>query len=149
MKVTSESFDLIVKYILRLCSIWHDFGVVLPVVLYIISSPFYMNCRMKKRTLSTQWIRQYTRLFYVKIINAIIDIYSLSHTYIATLLLRMEYIHMRGNDGCELLYLSRERDKCTFFISCSEMTVEDSRMDNTLHVAVRTFNRSFQPFLAR
>ena len=107
MKVTSESFDLIVKYILRLCSIWHDFGVVLPVVLYIISSPFYMNCRVKKRTLSTQWIRQYTRLFYVKIINAIIDIYSLSHTYIATLLLRMEYIHTRGNGGCGLLYSSR------------------------------------------
>ena len=49
----------------------------------------------------------------------------------------------------ELLYLAGEQFKRAFFISNSKMTVEDSRIDNTLPVAVCTFNRSFQPFLAR
>ena len=49
----------------------------------------------------------------------------------------------------ELLYSAGERFKRAFFISNSKITVEDSRIDNTLPVAVRTFNRSFQPFLAK
>ena len=56
---------------------------------------------------------------------------------------------MATNMFFESLYLAREQFKRAFFISNSKMTVEDSRIDNTLPVAVRTFNRSFQPFLAK